>query len=233
MTSTAGTRLGPVGQGADGLGPADAVHLVDAGDGRRGQDRRGQAAVRAGRRAQGQPADPGDPGRAGRHEHGGRQGARPPGTYSPARSTGMVRSRTTTPSRACRRVVVQLGAVVGDDVVVGHLQGGAQLGRDGVEGGRHLGVGDPQVVDGDAVELRGELPDGAIAVAAHPVEDGPHRLRGLGQPVAADGAGPAADRGRRPWRRGDPAASARDRVGAASGRPAGYPGPGPPGITTS
>ena len=71
--------LGPVGQGGDGLGPADAVHLVDAGDGGRGQDRRGQAAVRAGRRAEGQSADPRDPGRARGHEHGGGQRGPPAG----------------------------------------------------------------------------------------------------------------------------------------------------------
>ena len=35
MTSTAGDAVGPVGHGADGLGAADPVHLVDPGDGRR------------------------------------------------------------------------------------------------------------------------------------------------------------------------------------------------------
>ena len=62
------------------------------------------------------------------------------------------------------------------------------VGRDGVEGGGHLARRDPQVVDGDAVELPGELPDGQIALDAHPVEDGPHRLRWTPvSALAADG----------------------------------------------
>ena len=68
-------------------------------------------------------------------------------------------------------------------------QGGPQLGGDGVERRRHLLVGDPQVVDGDAVELPGELPNGRVALGAAPGRGWPAPPGGLGQPIAAERRG--------------------------------------------
>ena len=88
MTSTAAHRLGAVGQGADGLGPADGVHLVDAGDRGGGQRR------------------PGRPtrwrGRAGRTARPRRRRPPGPGPRSSARSTGrppVRRARSSRPGR--------------------------------------------------------------------------------------------------------------------------------------
>ena len=55
ITSTARDRLGAVGEGGDGLGAADGVHGVGAGDGRGGQHDVGHGAVGPGRHAHRRP----------------------------------------------------------------------------------------------------------------------------------------------------------------------------------
>ena len=75
-------------------------------------------------------------------------------------------------------LVAPLGGVVGGDVVVGGLERVAEVGRDGVERGPHLGLGHPEVVEHDPVEALGEPAQGGVAVASHLVEDRPHLVDG-------------------------------------------------------
>ena len=101
----------------DRLGAADPVHLVDAGDGRRGQADVGRLARRAvGRHAQHDLGHPGDPGRHGGHEDGG--GVDGPTARhvapGPVDRHGRATARTT-PSCSWRDRRVQLRPVVGGD----------------------------------------------------------------------------------------------------------------------
>ena len=65
-----GDRLRAVGQGGDGLGPADAVDLGDAGDGGGGQGEGRDLAVGPGRDAEGHLGHARHQGRDGGHQHG-------------------------------------------------------------------------------------------------------------------------------------------------------------------
>ena len=88
-------RLGAVGHGRHRLGAADPVHLVDAGDGGRGQGRARHPPVGPGRHAQHHLGDAGHPGRDGGHEHGRRVAGPAPGHVGsrPGRPAGAAPGR--------------------------------------------------------------------------------------------------------------------------------------------
>ena len=93
-----------------------------------------------------------------------------------------------------------LVAVIGQDAVIGQLEGAAQVRGDGLPGGGDVVGGHGGAVEGDAVESAGELPHGGVATGPHLVENGPHlgrrkALLGHGRGTAA--ATPAAGTPRR------------------------------------
>ena len=120
---------GAVGHGGDGLGPADPVHLVDPGDGGRGQGGVVDPSVGGRRHAEHDVLDAGHPGRGGAHEDGG-------GVSSPAArrveagpshgASQVVHGHPTGLERARRRPFV---GVVRLDALVGQLEGVLDLDR--------------------------------------------------------------------------------------------------------
>jgi hypothetical protein len=82
------------------------------------------------------------------------------------------RSRAPPPRRG--RGVRRDGAGSGDRrrCCRGHLEGGAQLRRDGLQGGLHLLVRDAQLVDATPSNCSGQVPQGGVAFRPDPVQDG-------------------------------------------------------------
>ena len=75
--------LGAIGEGRDRLRAADPIDGIDAGDARRGEDRRRHAAVAPGRRREDDLRDARDARRDGRHQHGRRVGGAAAGRVHP------------------------------------------------------------------------------------------------------------------------------------------------------
>ena len=131
-------RLGAVRQRGDGRRPADPVHLVGAGQVGGGQDADGHPAVGPGAATtttSGTPATLAGTTVIERGRHQRRLGHRHV-------AAGPV-DRPHELAHLDGAVVVddlgrELGGVVGGDVVAGGLEGGPQVGRYGVDRGRHL-----------------------------------------------------------------------------------------------
>ncbi len=172
-------RLGAVGHGADGLGAADGVHLVDPGDGggRQGGRRHGSGPGPVARTGPPGPRRPPGPGwrssapcwdrspdhraRSSRHGRRGPCGPRP--RCRRARSGGRP-PPAARGSAGCRRPPPRARCAARVD----RRQGGGEV------GGRH-----PQGLGSDAVEALGEVSHGLVAALAHLGEDGLDRGHGL------------------------------------------------------
>ena len=168
-------RLGAVGHGRDGLGPAHPVHLVDPGQGGGGQRGVVDPAVGTRRHAQRDLAHAGHPGGRGRHQDGRRVAGPSPGGVAPGpsdRSHQVAHGDATRPvlRHRCGRLV----AVVGGDALVGHLEGVAAEGRGCVGGRPAVRLGHPQLVDLGTVEDPGQTPEGGVAVPPHLGDDVGH-----------------------------------------------------------
>ena len=171
-------RLGPVGHGRDGLGPTDPVDLVDAGHRGRGQGGVVDGAVGAGWHAQHHLADPGHPGGGGAHQHG----RRIPGPAArrvaagPGHRADQLGDGDPVGLEAVGGGGPGLVGVVGDDPVMGDVQGIPQGSGDAGGGGLDLRRRHPQLVEPDLVELLGEAAEGAVPLGPHLGDDGGHRL---------------------------------------------------------
>ena len=115
---------------------------------------------------------------------------------------------------------MDLGAVVGVDVVPGHLEGLRQLAGNLLQRSVQLLGRNPQLVDGDAVEPLGQLAHGGVPARLDLVQDGPHGIgRASGRASRAPGA---AARGRRSSP-GRPGGSGSGAQGRSTSAPRWYP----------
>ena len=169
-------RLGAVGERGDGSRTGDPVHLVDAGDGRGGQDAVVDRSVGARRGAEHRLGNAGDLRRDRGHERSGQQRRQ---RRRHVEAGPVDRATELTHDEAVALVaggVVQLRPVIGGDVGVGDLECGPQLGRDAVGRTGHVSRGDPDLVDGDTVEAVGERTKRGVAVGADLFDDRPDLL---------------------------------------------------------
>jgi hypothetical protein len=180
-------RSRAVGHGGDGLGAADGVDLVDAGEGGGGQHGgRHGAGGAVGWDAQDDLAHAGHLGGHGRHEDGGRVGAAAAGHVDAGPVDG---HRPAAHDEAAALVAVlgaQLGAVEVLDGVARRGEGGDEARVRGGQGGVEVCGRDPQGVELDAVEAGRVLAHGLVAPGPHVVEDGPDH----GDRLVTAGSGP-------------------------------------------
>jgi hypothetical protein len=189
-------RFGAVGEGGDGLGAADRVDGVGAGDGRCCQHDVGHGAVGPGRDAHDDRPDAGHLGGDHRHEHRRRVHRPPTGHVAPGAVDGPAQG----PGGDAAGVVDDVGGPLG------HLEG-ADRGGGRFEGGHELGL-EPghrrvplltwhrQRGRADAVEPLRERQHGVVATVADRRQDLPHRGDGLaaGRVGAGQPAGQVAAR---------------------------------------
>ncbi len=176
-------RLGAVGQGRDGLGTPDPVHLVHPGHPGCGQRRVVDPTVGGRRCAEHHFPHACDSGGGGAHQHG-RGVAGPPSRRVAARTgdrSGQVLHRDP-PVRELLDLGSHLVRVVGADPVVRHLDRLAQLGGDPIERAVELGVGHPELVELDPVEGSGQAAERGVTTGPHRLDDRrdlAHRTIGL------------------------------------------------------
>jgi hypothetical protein len=168
-----------------------AVDLLDPGQGGGGKDAAGHRAGGAvGWRAQHDLGHPRDPGREHRHQHRRDEGH---GTAGHVDAGPVDRAAQLAHDQAVALVaglVVELLAVVGEDVGPGRLQGLPQQRGQVGEGGLEVGRRHPQGLGPDAVEALGEVAHGLVTPLADLGEEGLH----LGDRRLGGGVGPGDGR---------------------------------------
>ncbi len=190
--------LGAVGEHRDGGGATGGVHLVDAEQRARGEDRRVRKPAELGLRrgGEGDRLDAGLLGRDDVHDHGGRVDGPATGRVEPDPVDGhpLLGDR---PARHDLRGVRRTALLAVDEpgAADGLLQGRAYGRVEVLQGacerrGRH-----PHLVECDAVELLGEVDQRRVAPMMHGLADRTHLLQGgrdvevgSGQQVAQGGA---------------------------------------------
>ena len=166
---------GAVRQRCDRLRAADAVYAVDAGDARRGEDRRRHGAVRAGRRGQHHLGHA----RYARRDHGHQHGRgirRAPARRVDARAPHGPREQLQ-PGRAAGRLRHLPGVELADPLG-GELERGAVRGRQAPDGRRDVVLGHGEVLAQrrrPAVEPLAELAQRCVALSRHARADLLHR----------------------------------------------------------
>ena len=223
MTSTGFDRLGAVGHGRDGLGPAHPVDLVDPGHRRGGQGGVVDPAVGPGRHAQDDLLDAGHLGGHRAHQHGRRIAGPPAGRVAPGprHRPDQVADLDAAGLEVVGRPVARLVGVVGQDPVVGHVEGLLELGR--APGARAAWIsssGTRSSSMSTPSNCRVSRRSGGVAVGPYLVEDGGH--------VAGDRSCSSAGRGSASSQRPATAGEAAEIEATESHSPSMLPDPGPP-----
>ena len=172
-----GDGLGAVGQRRDGLGAADAVDLVDAGEFRGSEHERRYGAAGS-RHHHDDPRHAGDLGRHRVHQHRGRIGGRSARHVEPDRLDCRPARAEFDAERILEAVVPrQLAAVKRLDAVAGKFERRERFASAGVERGGDLLGRHPQAhpVGIEPIELPRVVLERAVAAGGHVVDDGAHR----------------------------------------------------------
>ena len=171
-------RLGPVREGGDRLRAADAVHLVDAGEGS-GRQRDGRhAAVGVRGYAECDLGDARHTRGDRRHEHGRGIAGAATGHVQPG---SIYRHDELAEQHAVPlypHVASELSFVVCGDFLARVFEGGTELGRCVFERGEQLVARHAQVVDGATVELLGQIAKCIVTAAPDLGDDRTHALDG-------------------------------------------------------